>query len=122
MSFIVLNKVLNSAGDSVQIELHRDNVRCIEPVLIRQSDSGLQDIPDRRRVGAQSRVHTSLPGLAYVDVLESAAMIRRLITGTPESERRLVVSTASMESAEGLTLVDTKDDLQRKMPAGFDRL
>lgn len=105
MSFIVLNKVLNSAGDSVQIELHRDNVRCIEPVLIRAGDA---EVTDRRRVGAQSRVHTSLPGLAYVDVLESAAMIRRLIAGTPESERRFTVSTASMESAEGLTLVDTK--------------
>lgn len=103
MSFIVLNKVLNSAGDSVQIELHRDNVRCIEPVLIRAGDA---EVTDRRRVGAQSRVHTSLPGLAYVDVLESAEMIRKLIGGFVAEKERVL--QPSMVEVEGLALVDTK--------------
>ena len=114
MTLIVLNKVIDNAGNSVPIELHRDNVKAIEPKFVNTAQGAMTE---RRRVGAQSRVYTGIPGLAYVDVLETAATIRQLCRPTPNGEmiggeqRHFPALDVDMVSTEGLALVDTRERL-----------
>lgn len=59
-------------GNSHEIDLDVESVRLIEPIM---RDVGGLDVPERRSVGAKSRVYTDLAGRPVVEVLEGRETI-----------------------------------------------